>query len=133
MSDPSLLVTRPTASDPELAPPGRHLHYILAPCPNTETGPGAADWHDLAPRYRDSLLAVLERRGLTGIGTAIEVQHLVTPADWTAQGLAAGTPSLPPTPWRRPAPSAPATSCAARRTPCWRAAAPPRASVSPPS
>lgn len=92
MSDPSLLVTRPTASDPELAPPGRHLHYILAPCPNTETGPGAADWHDLAPRYRDSLLAVLERRGLTGIGTAIEVQHLVTPADWTAQGLAAGTP-----------------------------------------
>ncbi|MFJ9467932.1 phytoene desaturase family protein [Streptomyces caniferus] len=92
MSDPSLLITRPTASDPELAPPGRHLHYILAPCPNTETGPGAADWHDLAPRYRDSLLAVLERRGLTGIGTAIEVQHLVTPADWTAQGLAAGTP-----------------------------------------
>ncbi|MFE2226700.1 phytoene desaturase family protein [Streptomyces kronopolitis] len=92
MSDPSLLLTRPTATDPQLAPPGRHLHYILAPCPNTETGPGARTWHDLAPRYRDSLLAVLERRGLTGIGAAIEEQHLVTPADWTAQGLAAGTP-----------------------------------------
>ncbi|WP_037838846.1 phytoene desaturase family protein [Streptomyces sp. NRRL S-1813] len=92
MSDPSLLLTRPTASDPQLAPPGRHLHYILAPCPNTETGPGAGSWQDLAPRYRDSLLAVLERRGLTGIGAAIEMQHMVTPADWTAQGLAAGTP-----------------------------------------
>ncbi|MGW2916693.1 phytoene desaturase family protein [Streptomyces angustmyceticus] len=92
MSDPSLLITRPTATDPGLAPPGRHLHYILAPCPNTETGPGAGDWHDLAPRYRDSLLAVLERRGLTGIGAATEMHHLVTPADWTAQGLAAGTP-----------------------------------------
>lgn len=92
MSDPSLLLSRPTATDPQLAPPGRHLHYILAPCPNTETGPGAGDWHDLAPRYRDSLLSVLERRGLTGIGAATEVHHLVTPADWAAQGLAAGTP-----------------------------------------
>ncbi|MDT0454566.1 phytoene desaturase family protein [Streptomyces sp. DSM 41527] len=92
MSDPSLLLTRPTATDPQLAPPGRHLHYILAPCPNTETGPGARDWHDLGPRYRDSLLSVLERRGLTGIGAATEVHHLVTPADWAAQGLAAGTP-----------------------------------------
>ncbi|MEW1748832.1 phytoene desaturase family protein [Streptomyces angustmyceticus] len=92
MSDPSLLITRPTATDPGLAPPGRHLHYILAPCPNTETGPRAGDWHDLAPRYRDSLLSVLERRGLTGIGAATEMHHLVTPADWAAQGLAAGTP-----------------------------------------
>ncbi|MCF3146821.1 phytoene desaturase family protein [Streptomyces platensis] len=92
MSDPSLLLTRPTTTDPQLAPPGRHVHYILAPCPNTDTGPGAGEWHDLAPRYRDSLLAVLERRGLTGIDAAIEEYRMVTPADWTAQGLAAGTP-----------------------------------------
>ncbi|NED86925.1 phytoene desaturase, partial [Streptomyces sp. SID11233] len=66
MSDPSLLITRPTATDPSLAPPGQHLHYILAPCPNTALGPGPAQWQSLAPRYRDSLLAVLERRGMTG-------------------------------------------------------------------
>ncbi|GGY99569.1 phytoene desaturase [Streptomyces poonensis] len=92
MSDPSLLITRPTATDPDLAPPGRHLHYILAPCPNTEIGPGAAAWGDLAPRYRDGLLAELERRGLAGLASAVEQQCLVTPADWRALGHAAGTP-----------------------------------------
>ncbi|MFE2337413.1 phytoene desaturase family protein [Streptomyces coelicoflavus] len=92
MTDPSLLITRPTAHDPTLAPEGRHLHYVLAPCPNTDIGPGAHAWSDLAPRYRDRLLATLERRGLTGIAAAVEEECLVTPADWTAQGHAAGTP-----------------------------------------
>lgn len=92
MSDPSLLITRPTTTDPSLAPPGRHLHYVLAPCPNTDIGPSAADWHDLAPRYRDSLLGVLERRGLSGIASSIEEECLVTPADWTRQQHTAGTP-----------------------------------------
>lgn len=92
MSDPSLLITRPTATDPALAPPGRHLHYVLAPCPNTEVGPGAAAWGELGPRYRADLLRVLERRGLDGIGAAIEEETLVTPADWLGEGHAAGTP-----------------------------------------
>ncbi|MEH0541785.1 phytoene desaturase family protein [Streptomyces sp. B21-105] len=92
MSDPSLLITRPTATDPTLAPPGRHLHYILAPCPNTDIGPDAAAWSDLAPRCRDSVLRELQRRGLDGIAEAVEEEVLVTPADWTAQGHAAGTP-----------------------------------------
>ncbi|MFF7069654.1 phytoene desaturase family protein [Streptomyces pseudovenezuelae] len=92
MSDPSLLVTRPTATDPGLAPPGRHLHYILAPCPNTALGPDAAEWGELGPRYRDSLLTELERRGLDGIAAAVEEECLVTPADWQAQGHAAGSP-----------------------------------------
>ncbi|MBL1086566.1 phytoene desaturase [Streptomyces actinomycinicus] len=92
MSDPSLLITRPTATDPGLAPPGRHLHYVLAPCPNTDIGPGAADWSGLTVRYRDSLLRELDRRGLAGIASAIQEECLVTPADWSAQGHAAGTP-----------------------------------------
>ncbi|MFF9038932.1 phytoene desaturase family protein [Streptomyces sp. NPDC014892] len=92
MSDPSLLITRPTATDPTLAPPGHHLHYILAPCPNTDIGPDAAAWGELAPRYRDSVLRELERRGFDGIADAVEEQALVTPADWHAQGHAAGTP-----------------------------------------
>ncbi|MFD5208707.1 phytoene desaturase [Streptomyces anulatus] len=92
MSDPSLLITRPTASDASLAPPGRHLHYVLAPCPNTEVGPGVREWRELGPRYRDELLAELERREMPGLGAAIEEEGLVTPADWTAQGHSAGTP-----------------------------------------
>ncbi|MFG2342032.1 phytoene desaturase [Streptomyces yangpuensis] len=92
MSDPSLLITRPTATDPTLAPSGRHLHYILAPCPNTDIGPSGSAWGELGPRYRDELLRQLERRGLDGIGDAIEDECLVTPADWAGQGHAAGTP-----------------------------------------
>ncbi|MEV0011541.1 phytoene desaturase family protein [Streptomyces sp. NPDC051840] len=92
MSDPSLLITRPTTHDPSLAPHGRHLHYVLAPCPNTTTGPSAVTWGDLGPRYRDSLLSVLESRGLHGFEASLERELLVTPVDWTAQGHAAGTP-----------------------------------------
>jgi phytoene desaturase len=92
MSDPSLLITRPTAHDPALAPPGRHLHYVLAPCPNTTVGPSAAAWDELGPRYRDSLVAELERRGLSGFADSVQEELLVTPLDWAAQGHAAGSP-----------------------------------------
>ncbi|RPE37105.1 phytoene desaturase family protein [Kitasatospora cineracea] len=92
MTDPSLLITNPTATDPSAAPAGRHTHYVLAPVPNTAIGPGATAWSGLAPGYRDHLLGVLEQRGLTGVGAAVEEECLVTPADWTAQGHAAGTP-----------------------------------------
>lgn len=92
MSDPSVLITRPTAHDPSLAPPDRHLHYILAPCPNTAVGPSAAAWRDLGPRYRDSLVTELERRGLDGFADSIEEESLVTPLHWTAHGYAAGSP-----------------------------------------
>lgn len=90
MTDPSLLVTRPTATDPGLAPEGREIVQVLAPCPNLKTS--RIDWPRIGPAYRDELVGVLEQRGLTGFGDAIEVQQVVTPADWEAQGLGAGTP-----------------------------------------
>jgi phytoene desaturase len=93
MSDPSLLITRPTATDPSLAPDGKDLLFVLAPCPNLDAGP--IDWARVGPRYRDEILGVLEARGHPGLGDIagdIEVSHLVTPADWAAQGMAAGTP-----------------------------------------
>ncbi|GAA1434917.1 phytoene desaturase family protein [Streptomyces thermospinosisporus] len=92
MSDPSLLITRPTTHDTSLAPPGRHLHYVLAPCPNTTVGPSATAWRDLGPRYRDRLVGELERRGLDGFAASVEREMLVTPWDWTARGHAAGSP-----------------------------------------
>lgn len=90
MTDPSLLVTRPTATDPGLAPPGRELLHVLAPCPNLEVG--QVDWARIGPAYRAELGRVLESRGLSGFDAAIEVEQLVTPADWAAMGLGAGTP-----------------------------------------
>ncbi len=93
MSDPSLLVTRPTASDPTLAPDGHDLLFILAPCPNLTAGP--IDWARVGPAYAEEVLGVLEARGhpgLTDIAGDITVSDLVTPAEWAAQGMAAGTP-----------------------------------------
>jgi phytoene desaturase len=89
MSDPSLLVTNPTGSDPALAPAGRQTYYVLAPTPNLSAG---IDWSSTGPRYRDELVATLEARGYTGFGAGIEVERLVTPADWAGSGLAAGAP-----------------------------------------
>ncbi|MGW6564894.1 phytoene desaturase family protein [Streptomyces sp. NPDC054975] len=92
MSDPSLLITRPTSHDATLAPPGRHLHHVLAPCPNTTVGPSAFAWRRLAPAYRDRLVGELERRGLEGFADSVEEEVLMTPLDWTIQGHAAGSP-----------------------------------------
>ncbi|MDP9239026.1 MAG: phytoene desaturase family protein, partial [Actinomycetota bacterium] len=89
MSDPSILVTNPTHTDPSLAPAGRHTYYVLVPTPHTGAG---LDWSVLGPRYRDEVVAVLEARGYVGFGDAIEVEQVVTPADWQASGLAMGAP-----------------------------------------
>jgi phytoene desaturase len=91
MSDPSLLVTNPTRTDPAAAPAGRHTYYVLAPVPNLETGP--MNWRgELASRYTSALVRTLEKRGYVGFGDGIEVQRTITPADWAEQGMAAGTP-----------------------------------------
>jgi phytoene desaturase len=91
MSDPSLLVTNPTRSDPGLAPTDREVYYVLAPVPNLRAG--RLDWHGpLRQRYADDLVATLEDRGYAGFGSGVEVSHVVTPADWAAAGHAAGTP-----------------------------------------
>jgi phytoene desaturase len=90
MADPSLLVTRPTASDPSLAPPGRDLLYILAPAPNLSRG--AIDWTSAAGRYPAALIDVVQQRLLPGLSTDAEVLHVVTPADWAQQGMLDGTP-----------------------------------------
>ncbi|MET0425545.1 MAG: phytoene desaturase family protein [Actinoplanes sp.] len=91
MSDPSLLVTNPTGTDPSAAPDGKQTYYVLAPTPNLESGP--MDWRGgLAERYATSLVRTLEQRGYVGFGDGIEVQRIITPADWQDQGMAAGTP-----------------------------------------
>ncbi|MCP9270835.1 phytoene desaturase family protein [Mycolicibacterium arenosum] len=89
MSDPSLLVTRPTASDPSLAPPGRDLLYVLAPAPNTDVG--VIDWATAGTGYVEGMLAAVTAR-LPEVGLDPEILHVVDPSDWARQGMAAGTP-----------------------------------------
>jgi phytoene desaturase len=90
MRDPSLLVTRPTASDPRLAPDGHDLLYVLAPAPNLSRGD--VDWSRSGHAYADSLLDVVQQRLLPDVRASAEVLEVVTPADWARQGMVAGTP-----------------------------------------
>lgn len=90
MQDPSLLVTRPTASDTSLAPPDRDLLYVLAPAPNLARG--RINWSDAAQPYARSLLDTVEQRLLPNLGDDVELLHLDTPADWARQGMTDGTP-----------------------------------------
>ena len=89
MGDPSLFLTNPTRSDPNLAPAGKQSYYVLFPTPNLDA---PIDWTQEAPRYRDHMVSVLEERGYIGFGDAIEVEHLTTPLDWAAQGMERGSP-----------------------------------------
>ena len=90
MSDPSLLITRPTAGDPTLAPAGRDLLYVLAPCPNLEVG--KVNWAAEGDAYAQEVLATAADRLLPGLQTDADVLDVVTPADWARQGMAAGSP-----------------------------------------
>ena len=89
MSDPSVLVTAPTHSDPDLAPDGKHIYYVLFPTPNLDAG---IDWDVVGPRYREEVVGRLEKLGYVGFGDGIEVSDVTTPADWQRRGMERGAP-----------------------------------------
>jgi phytoene desaturase len=89
MSDPSILVTNPTQSDPRLAPANRQIYYVLFPTPNLDA---PIDWKRIGPIYREHVLQTLEERGYPGFGGAIEVEDITTPADWAERGMERGAP-----------------------------------------
>jgi phytoene desaturase len=88
-TDPSLLLSTPTVSDPSLAPPGRSSRYVLVPTPNLDAD---IDWDKNGPRYREEILIRLEQLGYHGFSDAIEVEALTTPADWARRGMERGAP-----------------------------------------
>lgn len=90
MADPSLLVTRPTASDPALAPAGRDLLYILAPAPNLQRG--VVDWEKDGDAYTEDIIDHARVRLQPALDDDAEVLHAINPDGWARQGMAAGTP-----------------------------------------
>ncbi|MBA4854741.1 phytoene desaturase [Nocardia farcinica] len=93
MSDPSLLITRPTATDPGLAPPGRDLVSVLAPVPNlaVHRDGSVLDWDADGERYLREVLAVAAARVHPGLADA-QILATITPADWARADMFAGTP-----------------------------------------
>jgi phytoene desaturase len=90
MSDPSILVTMPSAGDPSLAPAGRDLLYVLAPCPNLEVG--RINWAAQGDSYARQILSTAAGRLLPGLDHDADILDVVTPNDWARQGMVAGTP-----------------------------------------
>ncbi|MCC8243400.1 phytoene desaturase family protein [Saccharothrix luteola] len=88
MSDPSLLLTTPTLTDPGLAPAGRHVQYVLAPCPNLDAA--AIRWDAVGRRYAAEVVDELVAREL--LDSDVEILSVTTPDDWARAGQAAGTP-----------------------------------------
>lgn len=86
MPDPSLLVSVPSLREPTMAPGDGHVLFVLEPAPNLD---GRVDWTTERPRVRADLARALERLGYP---TDIQVEELVDPLDWEAQGMERGTP-----------------------------------------
>ena len=86
MPDPSRLVTIPSLDDSTLAPDGCSTLYVLEPVPNLN---GSINWTTETRPLRDRLHAFLAAHGYPN---EVITEHLVTPLDWRAQGMAAGTP-----------------------------------------
>jgi phytoene desaturase len=89
MSDPSILVTNPSRTDPGLAPDGKHIYYVLFPTPNLDAD---IDWTKQSGPYRDEIVKTLEERGYVGFGDGIELEHITNPLDWQELGMERGTP-----------------------------------------
>jgi phytoene desaturase len=87
MSDPSILVSVPTVSDPSLAPSDSSVLYGLEPVPNLQAG---IDWAGGRQANEDAMIARLGELGYPV--DDIAVSWLVDPADWAQAGLVAGTP-----------------------------------------
>ena len=79
---PSMYVSRPTATDPGLAPDGAELLYVLVPCPTLESG---IDWRSELPGFRKRVLDRLSRIGIEDLDGRILAERVLTPEDFGAR------------------------------------------------
>ncbi|HET7398656.1 MAG TPA: phytoene desaturase family protein [Intrasporangium sp.] len=86
MPDPSRLVTVPTVTQPDLAPQGHTVLYVLEPVPNLS---GRVDWCREREPMRERLHEFLCANGYPA---DVVTEVLVTPLDWKAMGMHLGTP-----------------------------------------
>ncbi len=103
--DFSLYLHRPTATDPNLAPPGCDGFYVLSPVPNLQRD---IDWATTAESYRQSIETYLNNTILPGLSASIITSKIFSPQDFQDQYLSthgAGfgfAPRLLQSAWFRP-------------------------------
>ena len=89
MSDPSYLVSIPNVTDPDLAPVGGQIYYVLEPVPNLD---GKVDWTYESDRITESLREKLLSSGYLQATSQIEVERRIDPLEWQRMGMERGTP-----------------------------------------
>ena len=74
--NPSIYLSRPTATDPSLAPPGTELLYVLVPSPTLASG---VDWPRELPGFRTKVFDRLAAAGLDDLEHDIVAETALTP------------------------------------------------------
>ena len=82
--DFSLYLHRPTATDPQMAPPGCDSFYVLSPVPNLQ---GDTNWREFGDAYRDRILDSLEQHLLPGLRSHLVQSFYMTPLDFKQKYL----------------------------------------------
>ena len=86
--DFSFYIRNASVNDDSLAPAGKSALYILVPTPNQASG---IDWKNEASAFRErDLDAIATRTELGDLRPYIEVEKIITPADWQESGVYLG-------------------------------------------
>lgn len=87
--NPSIYLSRPTATDPSLAPAGTELLYILVPSPGLDSG---VDWPAELPSFRKKVFDRLSRVGLDDLDGRVLAETVLTPDTFASRyNLTAGS------------------------------------------
>jgi phytoene desaturase len=78
--DPSLYLHHPSATDREMAPPGKSTFYALAPVPHL--GKADVDWETEGPRYRDVVLDRVRDMLIPDLRERMNICFHYTPQDF---------------------------------------------------
>ncbi|MGI9019061.1 MAG: phytoene desaturase family protein [Euzebya sp.] len=88
--DPSWFLTVPTLDEPQMAPAGGEVAFVLIPAPNLDGDP--ISWATQGPRELEAAITRMEQAKYGPVGDSVVVRRVITPQDWADQGMAAGTP-----------------------------------------
>lgn len=81
--DFSLYLHAPCITDPDLAPPGCSSHYVLSPVPHLGNAP--INWEVEGPRYKERILAYLEKYYIPGLSGDLVTSRIFTPDDFQSE------------------------------------------------
>ncbi|MBE0644700.1 MAG: phytoene desaturase [Bacteroidetes bacterium] len=80
--DFSLYLHRPTATDPSMAPEGCDAFYALVPVPHNASG---INWVEEAPRFKEKIMAFLEKHYLPDLRKHLATERVFTPDDFESR------------------------------------------------